>query len=566
MTLDQIPTAYLFFAAAIVLLALPKGPLRAGLLLVVPVIAAWQIWTMPLGMHYAVPLFGFELELMRVDKLARVFGLIFSLAAFLGNLYAWHVRDTVQQVAALLYAGSAIGAVFAGDLITLFFYWEGTAVASVFLIWARRTEGAFHTGMRYLIIQIGSGVILLAGVALVYRDTGSIVFETMTLGSLGTWLIFLSFGIKAAFPLLHNWLQDSYPAATITGTVILSAFTTKLAIYALARGFAGTEILIYIGVVMAVFPIFFAEIENDLRRVLAYSLNNQLGFMVVGIGIGSEMALNGTAAHAFAHILYKALLFMSVGAVMYRTGTSKASELGGLYRTMPKTAMFCLVGAASISAFPLFSGFVTKSIILDEAASGGMFVVWLALVFASAGVLSHSGIKIPFFMFFAHDSGKRPKEAPTHMLLAMGLTAALCIAIGVYPAPLYALLPFEVDFTPYTTSHVVGQLQLLLFALLAFGILMRTGIHPPEIRAVNLDTDWSYRWLLPRMIRWIATVVGAIWSGTLGFLNRRVKNVIAGLYHSHGPEGHMASVWPTGSMVIWISVLLGATLIVSFFG
>jgi multicomponent Na+:H+ antiporter subunit D len=565
MMLDQIPTAYLFFAAAIALLALPKGPLRAGLLLIVPIIAAWQIWTMPLGMHYAVPLFGFELELMRVDKLARVFGLIFSLAAFLGNLYAWHVRDTVQQVAALLYAGSAIGAVFAGDLITLFFYWEGTAIASVFLIWARRTEGAFHTGMRYLIIQIGSGVILLAGVALVYRDTGSIVFETMTLGSLGTWLIFLSFGIKAAFPLLHNWLQDSYPAATITGTVILSAFTTKLAIYALARGFAGTEILIYIGVVMTLFPIFFAEIENDLRRVLAYSLNNQLGFMVVGIGIGSEMALNGTAAHAFAHILYKALLFMSVGAVMYRTGTSKASELGGLYRTMPKTAMFCLVGAASISAFPLFSGFVTKSIILDEAASGGMFVVWLALVFASAGVLSHSGIKIPFFMFFAHDSGKRPKEAPTHMLLAMGLTAALCIAIGVYPAPLYALLPFEVDFTPYTTSHVVGQLQLLLFALLAFGILMRTGIHPPEVRAINLDTDWSYRWLLPRIIRKVATVVSAIWSGTLGFMNRRVKNIITGLYHSHGPEGRMASVWPTGSMVIWISVLLGATLIVSFF-
>ena len=565
MMLDQIPTAYLFFAAAIVLLALPKGPLRAGLLLIVPVIAAWQIWTMPLGMHYAVPLFGFELELMRVDKLARVFGLIFSLAAFLGNLYAWHVRDTVQQVAALLYAGSAIGAVFAGDLITLFFYWEGTAIASVFLIWARRTEGAFHTGMRYLIIQIGSGVILLAGVALVYRDTGSIVFETMTLGSLGTWLIFLSFGIKAAFPLLHNWLQDSYPAATITGTVILSAFTTKLAIYALARGFAGTEILIYIGVVMTLFPIFFAEIENDLRRVLAYSLNNQLGFMVVGIGIGSEMALNGTAAHAFAHILYKALLFMSVGAVMYRTGTSKASELGGLYRTMPKTAMFCLVGAASISAFPLFSGFVTKSIILDEAASGGMFVVWLALVFASAGVLSHSGIKIPFFMFFAHDSGKRPKEAPTHMLLAMGLTAALCIAIGVYPAPLYALLPFDVDFTPYTTSHVVGQLQLLLFALLAFGMLMRTGIHPPEVRAINLDTDWSYRWLLPRIIRKVAAVVSGVWTGTLGFLGRRVKDIIAGLYHSHGPEGRMASVWPTGSMVIWISVLLGATLIVSFF-
>jgi len=563
---DQIPTAFLFFAGAIALFALPQGRLRGALLLIVPVIAAWQVWGLELGSSHTVSFFNFELELMRVDKLSRIFGVIFCLAAFLGNLFAWHVRDTVQQVAALLYAGSAIGAVFAGDLITLFFYWEGTAIASVFLIWARRTEGAFHTGMRYLIIQIASGVILIAGVALYYRDTGSIAFENMTLGSLGTWLIFLSFGIKAAFPLLHNWLQDSYPAATITGTVILSAFTTKLAIYALARGFAGTEILIYIGVVMTLFPIFFAEIENDLRRVLAYSLNNQLGFMVVGIGIGSEMALNGTASHAFAHILYKALLFMSVGAVMFRTGTSKASELGGLYRTMPKTAMFCLVGAASISAFPLFSGFVTKSIILDEAAAGHMYIVWLALVFASAGVLSHSGIKIPFFMFFAHDSGMRPKEAPTHMLLAMGITAALCIAIGVYPAPLYALLPYEVDFTPYTTSHVVGQLQLLLFALLAFAILMRTGIHPPEVRAVNLDTDWSYRWLLPRMIRKIAGVVAALWNGILSFLTQRLKNIIAGLYHSHGPEGRMASTWPTGAMVIWLSVLLGATLIVSFFG
>ncbi len=566
MMLDQIPTAFLFFAGALALLTLPQGRLRGILLLIVPVIAAWQVWGLEIGSHQTMGFFNFELDLMRVDKLSRIFGLIFCLAAFLGNLFAWHVRDTVQQVAALLYAGSAIGAVFAGDLITLFFYWEGTAIASVFLIWARRTEGAFHTGMRYLIIQIGSGVILIAGVALYYRDTGSIAFENMTLGSLGTWLIFLSFGIKAAFPLLHNWLQDSYPAATITGTVILSAFTTKLAIYALARGFAGTEILIYIGVIMTLFPIFFAEIENDLRRVLAYSLNNQLGFMIVGIGIGTEMALNGTASHAFAHILYKALLFMSVGALMFRTGTSKASELGGLYRTMPKTAMFCLVGAASISAFPLFSGFVTKSIILDEAASGHMYIVWLALVFASAGVLSHSGIKIPFFMFFAHDSGMRPKEPPFHMLLAMGITAALCIAIGVYPEPLYALLPYPVDFTPYTTSHVVGQLQLLLFALLAFGILMRTGIHPPEVRAVNLDTDWTYRWLLPRMIRYLAGLIAAIWNGILAFLATRLKRIIAGLYHSHGPEGSMASTWPTGSMVIWIAVLLGATLIVSFFG
>ncbi len=562
--LEQLPVAFLFFATAIALPLLPKGTLRGTVLLAIPLIAGWQVWSLPAGNLVNVEFFGFTLELMRVDKLSRVFGLIFCLAAFLTNLYAWHIRDTVQQVAALVYAGAAIGALFAGDLITLFIYWEGTAISSVFLIWARRTTAAYYTGMRYLIIQIGSGVILLAGVALMYRDTGSIAFEQMTLGTPATWLIFLSFGIKCAFPLLHNWLQDAYPAATVTGTVILSAFTTKLAVYALARGFAGTEILIYIGAVMTLFPIFFAEIENDLRRVLAYSLNNQLGFMVVGIGIGSEMALNGTAAHAFAHILYKALLFMSVGAVLFRTGTSKASELGGLYRTMPRTAVFCLVGAASISAFPLFSGFVTKSLIVEQTAANHYPIIWGVLVFASAGVLSHSGIKIPFFTFFAHDSGLRPKEAPAHMQLAMGITAALCIMIGVYPAPLYALLPYPIDYDAYTFGHVITQMQLLGFALLAFCFLMRTGIHPPEIRSINLDTDWTYRRFLPKIIDHIYTTVSTFWSRMSALKSRWIKALITKAYHSHGPDGQISQSWPTGAMVIWIAMLLGIILLVSF--
>ena len=564
MMFDVMPVAFLFLAAAGVLLALPRGPLRAGLLLLLPLFAGWQVWNLPQGSFAQVEFLGLTLDMMRVDKLSRVFGLIFCLASFLGNLYAWHVRDTVQQLAALLYAGSAIGAVFAGDLVTLFFYWEGTAITSVFLIWARRTEAAYHTGLRYLIVQITSGVILLAGTAVLYRETGSTAFQTMTLDSLGTWLIFLSFGIKCAFPLLHNWLQDSYPAATVTGTVILSAFTTKLAVYALARGFAGTEILIYIGAVMTLFPIFFAEIENDLRRVLAYSLNNQLGFMVVGIGVGTELALNGTASHAFAHILYKALLFMSVGAVLFRTGTSKASELGGLYRTMPRTAMFCLVGAASISAFPLFSGFVTKSLIMDAAASEHYPIIWAILVFASAGVLSHSGIKIPYFTFFAHDSGLRPKEAPVHMQMAMGITAFLCIGIGVYPDPLYALLPYPVEYHPYTTAHVVGQMQLLCFALLAFAVLMRTGIHPPEIRAINLDTDWVYRRFLPRVLARVAGVFGRIWAALAAQVERSLAAAIALLYRLHGPETGVSRVMRTGAMSIWIAVILGVALLVNF--
>ena len=561
---EVFPIAFLFFAGAAGLLVLPKGHARAALLLAVPVVACLFVWSLPEGNLWTVRFFNLELEFMRVDRLSRIFALIFTIAAFLGNLYAWHVRDTVQQLAALLYAGSAIGAVFAGDLITLFFYWEGTAITSVFLIWARRTEGAYHTGVRYLIVQVGSGVLLLAGAALFYRESGSITFDKMTLGSIGTWLIFLAFGIKCAFPLLHNWLQDAYPAATVTGTVVLSAFTTKLAVYALARGFPGTEMLIYIGAVMTLFPIFFAVIENDLRRVLAYSLNNQLGFMVVGIGIGTELSLNGTAAHAFAHILYKALLFMSVGAVLFRTGTAKGSELGGLYKTMPLTMIFCVIGAASISAFPLFSGFISKSLILSAASHDGYYIVWAILLFASAGVFHHSGIKIPYFAFFAHDSGLRPKEAPLHMLLAMGLTAFLCVAIGVFPGPLYALLPFDVDYVPYTTTHVVTQLQLLFFSALAFTVLMRTGIYPPELKSVNLDTDWTYRRFMPVLIGGVSKFVSKAWAAQSNFTQNRIRGVISRLYHSHGPEGRMAQSWPTGSMVIWIAVLLGFTLVVNF--
>src|SRR3972149_2132540 len=364
------------------LVPLLRGRLRAAYMLALPIIALWSLVSLPYGSFGELQLLDMSLVTLRVDKLSFVFGVIFLIAAFLGIIYALHVDDTVQHVAGLIYAGSAVGAVFAGDLVTLFVYWEGTAIASVFLIWARRNERSFHAGLRYLVVQVGSGVLLLAGIILHYRQTGSITFEHMGTDSLAGVLIFLAFGIKCAFPLLHNWLQDSYPEATITGTVMLSVFTTKLAVYALARGYAGTELLVPIGAAMAAFPIFYAVIENDLRRVLSYSLNNQLGFMVVGIGIGTELAVNGAVALAFVHILYKALLFMSMGAVLYRVGTIKGSELGGIYKSMPWTAGFCIVGAASISAFPLFSGFISKTLIMQAAMDGGYLWTWPRLLFS----------------------------------------------------------------------------------------------------------------------------------------------------------------------------------------
>ncbi|MGA1456906.1 MAG: Na(+)/H(+) antiporter subunit D [Gammaproteobacteria bacterium] len=569
--MNSLPPGIIILVGALALPLLPRA-LRAVGALALPIISLAHLILLSDAVSLEVEFAGLSLIPVRVDRLSLIFGYIFHIAAILAALYALHVRNTVEHVTAMFYVGSAIGAVFAGDLVTLFLYWEITALSSVFLIFASRTERSYRAGIRYLIIQVGSGVLLLSGILMHYQDVGSLAFGQLigaagSLGdaSLGVWLIFLAFGIKCAFPFLHNWLQDAYPQATVTGAVFLSAFTTKLAIYALARGFPGTDALIGIGVVMTLFPIFFAVIENDLRKVLCYSLNNQLGFMVVGIGIGSQMALNGAVAHAFVHILYKGLLFMSMGAVLYRTGTIRASDLGGLYRSMPWTTAFCIVGAMSISAFPLFSGFVAKSLTMSAVVEGYYVWTFVGLLIASAGVMEHSGIKIPYFAFFGQDSGIRCKEAPLHMCLAMGATAVLCITIGWLPGPLYALLPYPTAYEPYADlGHSITQLQLLLFAALAFAVLVRTGLYPPEKASITLDTDWLYRRLAPRWAKGILSSLERIRQSGVNAIHQTGRHLMRWVLHHYGAEGTLARAWPTGSMVLWVAILLGTSLILYY--
>ena len=571
--IEALSPGLVLILGALLIPLLPRR-LQPVLTVILPVLGFAQLLVLSPGVSHQLRFFDYQLTVVRVDRLSLVFGYIFYLAAFLSAVYAVHVRDTVQHVAAMIYVGSAVGAVFAGDLITLFVYWEITAFSSVFLVWANRSEAAYRSGFRYLVVQVGSGVLLLAGIALHAADTGSIAFTKLigedgllSTARPGVVLIFLAFGVKSAFPFLHNWLQDAYPNGTVTGTVFLSAFTTKLAIYALARGYPGTEILVPMGVVMTLFPVFYAVIENDLRRVLAYSLNNQLGYMVVGIGIGTALSLNGTTSHAFAHILYKALLFMTMGAVLHRTGTIKATDLGGLYKSMPVTTICCIIAAASISGFPFFSGFVTKSMVISEVEHHHMTWIFLGLLVASAGVMEHSGIKIPYFAFFAHDSGIRVKEAPWNMLVAMVASAVLCVAIGLFPATLYHILPFQnVDYQPYTAGHVLTSFQLLIFAILAFAVLVRTGIYPPEKRGVNLDFDWTYRKALPALVRWLSGRGGAIGEALHARASAELERAYRVVYRFHGPSGVFARTWNTGAVAFWAVLGLFGFLLLYLWG
>ena len=565
--MSELPPFLLYFVAAL-LVAVTRGLPRQLILLAAPVVTALYLWlAIEPGNHAVYSLMNYDLTLLRVDKLSLLFGYLFCIASFFGGIFSLHVTDTKQHVAGVMYAGSALGAVFSGDLITLFIFWELLAISSVFLIWARGTERALQAGMRYLVFQVLSGVLLLAGALVYYHQTGSLAFDHIGLeAGVAGWLILIAFGIKSAFPFLHTWLTDGYPEATVTGTVLLSAFTTKVAVYSLARSFAGEEILIYIGVTMACFPIFYAVIENDLRKVLAYSLINQVGFMVTGIGIGTALALNGAVAHAFSDVIFKGLLFMSMGAVLYRVGNINGSDLGGLYKSMPKTTVLCIIGALSISAFPLFSGFVSKSMVMTALMQENHGYFWLLMLFASAGVFHHAGIKIPYFAFFHHDSGIRTEEAPRNMLVAMGIAAALCIFIGSQPQYLYALLPWEIEYWPYDLTHVLAQTQLLFFSALAFVWLNKRGLYPPELHSVNLDAEWLYRRLLPAGAQRTLNLLAGIKGSVLATVRAQAQHLQNAFSKSPVAKYHLAESWPTGSMVFWISAILGAFLLLDIFG
>ncbi len=471
-----------------------RDRLRIALILIIPLVALASVWSMPLDTSCGVSYLGFDLQLIKLDSLSRLFITVFAITVFTGSLFCCRQAKSAELSAAFVYAGGAMSVVLAGDLITLFVFWELMALASTLVLWSASSDSSWRAGMRYIIIHLLGGVVLMAGIAAYVTDTGSIVFSAMQANSLATILILCGFLLNAGAPPLSAWLADAYPEASFSGMVFLSAFTTKTAVYVLIRGFPGTEILIIIGLFMIFYGIIYALLENDMRRILAYSIINQVGFMICGIGIGTEMALNGAAAHAFTHIVYKALLLMSAGSVLYMTGKRKCTDLGGLVQSMPITAVCGIIGALAISSFPLTSGFVSKSMITQSSVDEHLLWVWLLLQAASAGVFLHAGIKFPWFVFFQKDSGLRPSDPPLNMRLGMLLFAFICIFLGVFPDLLYAMLPYTVDYVPYTGAHVVTQLQLLLFSGLAFFVMLPLM---KRTLTISLDFDWFYRKLGP---------------------------------------------------------------------
>lgn len=485
--------AVFFFVGSLLLPLIRNEKAKKFFVLLIPVLAIIDVALMQEGTFGSFNFLNINLVFGRVDKLSLVFAWVFVIMAFLGALYALHVKEDGHHIAGNFYIGSSLGAIFGGDYLTVFIFWEIMAFSSVFLVWYRKEQRSTEAGYRYLLVHVFGGLLFLAGMMLYYYKTGNMVFTRILPDNAGIaeYLILAGFSLNAAVLPLHAWLPDAYPEATVEGAVFMCAFTTKTAVYVLARGFPGFEVLAILGTAMTVYGVFYAVIENDMRRVLAYHIISQVGYMVAGVGIGTELAVNGACAHAFAHILYKALLFMGAGAVLYMTGTAKLTRLGGLYKYMPLTMIFYVVGAISISGFPLFSGFVSKSMIVASAHEEGRLILMLLMNLAGIGTFLSVGLKVTYFAFFSKDEAPiKAKEPPKNMLWSMGLTSALCFIIGIYPDSLYVLLPYKVEYHPYTLPHLSEMLQILSFTGLIFFLLVKK-LAPEE--KLNLDMDYFYR-------------------------------------------------------------------------
>ncbi|MFC2157445.1 Na(+)/H(+) antiporter subunit D [Acidobacteriota bacterium] len=490
MTDVMVPPALLLFLGAVCLPFLPRK-IRPWAFMFFALTTLFLVWFLPEGKILTARVMDYTLILCRTDSLSRLFGIIFAFIAFAGSIYSFHIKETAQHSAALLYAAGALGVTYAGDFFTLFICWELMAVASTYLIWSRRNRAARRSGFRYLIFHVFGGGILFMGLLLHIAEAKSLAITSISPDSgLSSWLMLLGVLINAAVPPLHAWLSDAYPKATITGAVFLSAFTTKTAVYVLIRSFSGWEILIVLGAIMTVYGVVFAILANDIRGILAYHIISQVGYMVAGVGIGTELALNGSSAHAFSHILYKALLFMGAGTVLYATGKSKLTELGGLHKSMRPALILYMIAAFSISGFPLFNGFISKSMVISAAGESHYYLGMFLMFLASVGTFLSVGLKLPYFTWFADEKKLEPKPLPRNMLWGMGLVAFFCILHGIRPTLLYGLLPFQSHFNPYSVSHLVETTQILVFTFIAFWITRRKLAPKAEIA---LDVDWLYR-------------------------------------------------------------------------
>jgi len=477
-TLGTVPPGLVVIAAA---LLVPLCSRRVGHALGLAATVGVVGWAgvIPAGTYLDVQFLGFEAILFNVDDFSRLMALIFAFIGAIGVIYSYATEAENRQTAfALGYVGTSIGAVFAGDWLTFVFFVELMGVASTLLVWQYGGE-AVRAGFRYALWHGLGGSLILAGIVWHYVEIGSFLFSEASGIEPGipALLYALGFGVNVGYVGFHVWLPDTYPRPHIAASVFLCVYTTKTGVYGLYRGFPDGHLwLAYMGGAMAVFGAFSALLQNDMRRLLSYHIQSQVGYMVAGVGVGTALATSGAFAHVFNHILYKSLLFMCAGAIIYRTGTSSLKQLGGLWREMPLTAVVFGVAALSIAGFPGFNGFVSKGMVVNATHKEHLNALWYILLLGGVGTFL-SFIKFGYYAFF-HGEATQTVSGPGLNLgqkTAMGSVAALCVTYGLYPDALFSILPGKgaEKAHPFTIPHIAEGLILATLGVVGFAILKK---------------------------------------------------------------------------------------------
>lgn len=451
-----------------------------------------------------------SIDMISFDRLSLIFMTAFCIVSLIAAIYSAGSNNRFEMGFALMYAGSNMGVVLSGDVLSLIIFWELSAIASCYVVYARRTRKSTRAAFRYILVHGFGGNMLLVGIISYIAKYGMDITNITGAQDFTFWMIFIGVAVNAAVPPLNSWMPDSYPESTIGGTIYLASFTTKSAIYVMIRFFAGTEWLVYVGAFMAIYGILMALLENDLRRLFCYHIISQLGYIVASLAMGPGYGIDGAAAHTFNNIMYKGTLLMCAGAVLYATGRRKISELGGLGRQMPLTAVCFLIASFAISGMPFLNGFASKALVMHAVSEGGYELVSFLLTTASVGTWMSIALKINYFVFFGKPVSGKPfpaeelKSVPVNMKIGMVLGAAACTVTGVMPKLVYNLTPSMTDGHPFTVEHIVEYL--VLFAggtVIFFLFISKMKVHDQ----LSLDFDWFYRVALDRFILWISTSI-----------------------------------------------------------
>jgi formate hydrogenlyase subunit 3/multisubunit Na+/H+ antiporter MnhD subunit len=567
-----VPPFLIFLIGGPLILAL-RGRVRQAALVAVAALSLLVVLFLPGGAiagpveggftAWQIPFMGYTLTLLRVDSLSYLMGVIFALITLLAVLYAVWVDKPRLHLYALLYAGVSIGAVFAGDWITLLVFWELMAITSTILIWQEGGE-AIGAGFRYFLFHALGGALLGAGIALLILSGGSTVVGPIggllgsTAGYWGAIFIVLGIGVNACFIPLHTWLPDAYPRAHFAASVFLAIYTTKTAVYLLARAQPPTLLIAYMGAIMAIYGVTFAVLQNDMRRLLSYHIISQLGYMVAGVGLfcwfsGSQvglLGLNGGMAHLFNNLLYKTLLFMAVGVIIWKTGENLLSRVGGLQKRMPVTAITYWIAAFSISGIPLFNGYVSKGMVM-LAAEEASPLLWILLEIASFGTFL-SFLKLGYFAFLrpAKAEIKGASDPPPMAQIAMAGIAVLCVVIGIYPQLLYGILPGPVHYSAYNPVQLAGAFIVLGAAALFFFTVGKKVLEPHETGLVDFDALYATA---------CTAIVG--FAGALGEIFAMIYRTAvdaAGALYGLGRR----AMWGEGRDVNWNLLLFALTLVI----